>query len=193
MSVSAASLSYYYPEIVLPLAKPEKWRLGLKFVNSSAAGVSTQDTGKFAMYLAKVKALELNQSLWVEGTEPPSEFALTWARAFIQQLEADDFSPTGVVASAEGGVGIYFVDGDKYADLECLNSGAILGVISNRSDRPVAWEVEQDARGLARASERVREFLDPSQTNENVSERQEYRRQFLALRAIVSSLRPARY
>ncbi len=192
MSVSAASIACYYSEIVTPVAKLEKWSPGLQFVNSSAAGVSTQESGKFAIHFGKVKALELDQSLWVEGVEPPSEFALAWARAFIQQLETDDFSPTGVVSSAEGGVGIYFVDGDNYADLECLNSGAILGVIANRSDRPVAWEVEQDARGLACASVRIREFLHPSKTTEAVSEQPRYRQPFLALRALISSLRSTR-
>jgi len=123
---------------------------------------ATQVTGQFATYFSYLQKLSQDPSLWVDGAEPPSQQALTLAQAFMQQLEKDHFPPTGVVASGEGGAGIYFIDGNKYADLECLNSGAILGVISNRRDRPTAYEVEQDAGGLAHASLRIREWMTRS-------------------------------
>jgi len=150
---------------------------------------TTQLNGKFAVHFAELQALEVNQTLWVEGAEPPNDFALAWARLFLQRLQSDDFLPAGVLASAEGGVGIYFVDGNKYADIECLNSGVILGVISNRRDRPFAWQVEQDAGGLACASQRVREFLGTTKTTENVSKRPASRQPVWSIRALISSLR----
>jgi len=161
MTISAVSLDYIYPPaIILPLAEREKAVLGLGIAISSFQSAITREIGKFANLFAKLSALEIDQDLWLDGVEPPNEFARIWAYAFLQQLQKDDLLPTGITPSAEAGVGIYFIDGDKYADIECLNSGAILGVISNRRDRPFAWEVEQDARGLARASARITEFLN---------------------------------
>ncbi len=202
MSDSAASL-VYDPYDFAPPATATK-QVVLKLFNDAprtvsattqlndtprATSATTQLNGKFASHFAKLQALEVDQALWVEGAEPPNDFALAWARLFLQQLQSDDFSPAGVLASAEGGVGIYFVDGSKYADLECLNSGAILGVISNRRDRPFAWEVEQDAGGLACASQRVREFFDTAKTTENVPKRSDSRQPVWSIRALVSSLR----
>jgi hypothetical protein len=107
--------------------------------------------------------------LWPEGTEAPSNVAIAWAHLVLQQLQTDGLLPTRVVASAEGGVGICFIDGSKYADIECLNSGAILGVTSDKRHRPIVWEVQQDAREIARAAQRIREFIFPSETSPHAS------------------------
>lgn len=114
---------------------------------------------RFAQYFAKLDALTTDKSLWVEGAEPPSAAILAVARLILRQLETEALEPTRVVASAEGGVGLCFVDGDKYADIECLNSGEILGVVSNRRDRPAVWKIEPDASGFANAAARIRAFI----------------------------------
>jgi hypothetical protein len=112
-----------------------------------------------AVHFEKLKAIIEDPALLPDGAESPSEAAAAWASDMLEQLARDRFPPTHVVASAEGGVAICFVHGDKYADVEFLNSGEILGVVSNRRDRPVVWEVDQNSAGLARASARVREFM----------------------------------
>lgn len=96
---------------------------------------------------------------------------MAWATTALTQLQADGLLPSRVVASAEGGVGLCFVDGIKYADIECLNSGTILGVISDKRTRPVVWEVDQSAGGIARASERIREFVGSFEAGANAPER----------------------
>jgi hypothetical protein len=114
---------------------------------------------RFAQHFAKLDALSTDESLWVEGTEPPSPAVLAVARLILRQLETEALEPTKVVASVEGGAGLCFVDGDKYADIECLNSGEILGVVSNRRDRPAVWKIKPDAVGYAEAAARIRAFI----------------------------------
>ena len=168
---SIATLPYDYPtEIASGIAISEQlslWRYRIP----SNADATTIDYAGFSTHTNKLKALATDNSLWPEDADPPSELALAWANVVINQLCDDNLLPTRIVASAEGGVGICFVDGNRYADIECLNTGAILGVISNRSDRPIVWSVQQDARGIARASERIREFMFTSAARTNASRR----------------------
>jgi hypothetical protein len=112
-------------------------------------------------------AVKDKPSLLPDGAEKPSDYAIAWASAMLEQFLADELPPTRVVASAEGGVAICFVNGNKYADVEFLNTGEILGVVSNRRDRPVAWEVGANSAGMAGASARIREFLDARTTSSN--------------------------
>ncbi|SRR5713101_5603158 len=114
---------------------------------------------KFAAHFEKLAALAIDQTLWVEGAEPPSSLTMVRARAILQQLQVEALEPTRVVGSAEGGVAFCFVSGDKYSDIECLNTDVILGVISNRRDRPFVWEIEPSASGIAQAAARIRDFI----------------------------------
>jgi hypothetical protein len=114
---------------------------------------------RFAPYYAKLELLATDRSLLVDGSAPPSILALAYARAILQQLETESLEPTRIVASADGGVAICIVNGEKYSDIECLNSEEILGVISNRRDTPVVWEVNPTPSGLAGAVARIRDFL----------------------------------
>jgi hypothetical protein len=91
--------------------------------------------------------------------EPASSSALECAREVLRQLEMGSLHPIKISNAAEGGVAICFANREKYADIECLNSGEILGVISNRRDHPIVWEVEPRSGGIAGAIARIREFL----------------------------------
>lgn len=131
--------------------------------------VTTSDYwSEFAGHYAKLNKIAVTPALWPEHTDRPNDAAIQWARFALQQFEEDSLIPTRVVASAEGGVAICFVDGNKYADIECFNTGGILGVTSNRRDRPSVWEILADAGEIARASARIRLFLDAPSTSENV-------------------------
>lgn len=114
----------------------------------------------FAEHFLKLREIAENPSLWPTEAEGPSSKTIAWASRILQHLQDMELAPTRVVASAEGGAAICFVKGNKYSDLECLNTGEILGVVSNRKDRPIAWEVEQSAGGIAQAAVRIREFLN---------------------------------
>ena len=86
--------------------------------------------------------------------------ALSIANIIIEQLQKDELSPAKIVDSAEGGVAFCFVAGNRYADIECLNSGEILGVTTNRRDRPSVWEIQCNSSEIARATERIRAFIN---------------------------------
>jgi hypothetical protein len=176
MIATTATLAYDYPvEIVNFVGSPETLRLRARYSIPSTAATNevTSASGEnagFGLHFSKLSRLSTDASLWLEAG-PPSDLATAWARLVLDQLQSYRLLPTRVVASAEGGVGLCFVDGAKYADIECLNSGTILGVISDSSTRPLVWEVEQTAGGIARASERIREFLNPPKARANASER----------------------
>ena len=129
------------------------------FLRRLEKSLPSTSSKQFAEYFAKLDALATDNSLLVEGTDAPSPAAVAIARTILRQLETEALEPTRVVASAEGGVGICFVAGDKYADIECFNAGEILGAISNRRDRPTIWKIEPSAAGFAEATARIRDFL----------------------------------
>ena len=119
---------------------------------------------KFITHLQKLSDIASKKELWPELAEKPSTNAIFLANIIIQQLQKDELVPAKIVASAEGGVAFCFVDQDKYADIECLNSGEILGVTTNRRDRPSVWEIKQNQSEIARATERIREFISKKKT-----------------------------
>ena len=170
--ITAATLVYEQPpDIVASVSVPQSPRTRFAYYIPREADAATSEDAGFDLHFSKLRRLVVEPSLWPDQADPPTEFAMTWAQLVLQQLQGDNLLPTRAVASAEGGIGICFVDGTKYADIECLNSGVILGVISNKSARPIVWEIEQDPRGLTQASQRIREFFVSSKAHADVSER----------------------
>jgi len=157
MTADVVTLEYILPPaIYAPVAAQENWQ-GERVVFRYDA--TTNESVGFAAQYSKLRSLATQQSLWPKGSAGPSAWAIKEAREILEQLQTENLLPARVVASAEGGVALCFVRGDKYADIETLNSGEILGVVANRRDRPSVWEVQQNARGFASAAARIREFL----------------------------------
>jgi len=92
------------------------------------------------------------------GAEPPGQDALHRAHEVLEALDAMRFRPDRVAASAEGGVAIAFVREQRYADVECYNSGEILAVTSDGRGRPEVWEVAPNEIG--RTLDRIRDHID---------------------------------
>ena len=76
-------------------------------------------------------------------------------------LESVPLVPTRIVPSAEGGIAVCFVHGDRYADLECLNSGEILAVTYRGVAEPLVWEVAPESATLRTAIEHIRAHFNP--------------------------------
>src|SRR5689334_17757210 len=89
----------------------------------------------------------------------PNETAVNHGRRVVERLRRMKFAPNRVDSSAEGGVNIAFIQDDLYADVECLNSGEILAVTSNRKDRPRVWEVQPNDTDIDHALEILREHV----------------------------------
>jgi hypothetical protein len=159
--IAATTLAYTEPtsQWAPPGSELEYPRNVIASPRAVHAATNEYTNSKFATHFAKLRAIANQRSLLPEGAEAPTGLAVNWARAALQQLQEDEFPPTRVVAAMEGGVAICFVYEDKYADLESLNSGEILGVTSNRRDPPIAWEIEPSSVGIARAIVRIRQFF----------------------------------
>ena len=161
MIADVATIPYaYVQEIDAPEASKLQWQYSIP----ADPDASTSQLSGFEAHFSKLKALATDHTLWAAPQQPPSDIALALARFVLQDLQSGDMQPNRVVASAEGGAAVCFINGNKYADIECLDSGTILGVISNKHDRPIVWEIEPYPRDIARAIERIREFIYSPET-----------------------------
>lgn len=93
------------------------------------------------------------------GAEPPNLDALYWAKTVLEILFSMNFQPTCITPSVENGVGISFVRGRKYADVECFNTGEILAVTSDGQNNPEVWEVTNHLENIEIALRKIRDFI----------------------------------
>lgn len=83
-----------------------------------------------------MSALELSE----EQHEKPNLLSLGISAELLLRLNDLGMKPTLVNDFIEGGVGIIFIDGNRYADIEVDNEGDVLVCVSNRVDPPAVWE-----------------------------------------------------
>jgi hypothetical protein len=75
------------------------------------------------------------------GSEKPSSFAVDAAMIILSSALGIRI-PDRVGPSAQGGVGLFFYSGDRYADIECFNNGEILGTTAIGRERPHIWPIK---------------------------------------------------
>jgi hypothetical protein len=93
-------------------------------------------------------------------SSPPSENAIVRAWELFCLSNARHLPPTNVVPSLEGGVGVCFAHNGKYADLECLNSNGVLGVVSDRQGHVDTFDVNpSNEADVDNAIFRIKEFI----------------------------------
>ena len=126
---------------------------------------------EFDKHFKKLEELRRTPSLVPSGAEAPSTSVIEGACDILCVFQMNGLVPTRVVASAESGVAICFVQGDNYSDVEYLNTGEILGVTSNRHDRPSVWEIRPGLDDVMQAAYRIRRFLNQSSSKKNVAKR----------------------
>lgn len=91
---------------------------------------------------------------------PPNDRALAVAREILDtQCAPLGMVPTRVVASAEGGVGLVFTSGDRYADIEVFNDGDIAVLVSSHGTGTDALDIRNSPEDLRRALIMIRVFL----------------------------------
>jgi hypothetical protein len=91
-------------------------------------------------FIREIESLsELHDDFNGYGSEAPNDESIKLASQVV--LSAVTIKPTRVVASAHGGVVIYFVRAGKRADIECLNTGEIVATISENLTLPRVWEI----------------------------------------------------
>jgi hypothetical protein len=94
--------------------------------------------------LAKLARLRKLGPQWEStGASPPNETALVAATEALVWLSAADAEPRNIDPSTDDGVCISFRNGERYADIECYNSGEILAVTISGEGEPVVFEVRR--------------------------------------------------
>lgn len=96
-------------------------------------------------------------------TEPPSPSALDNARALLARFQASNIRPQRVIPTAEGGIGILFHAGVRYADYECANSGSITSLFSDGNGIVRAQVVHASFEGEEASLAQLAKFLNPSE------------------------------
>lgn len=86
----------------------------------------------------------LNSNWDTYGSEPPSKQSIIAATAIAKAFIDFGLIPDAVGPSAEGGIAICFVRNQKYADIECFNTGETLAVRYSSDENPTAWELNAD-------------------------------------------------
>ena len=117
--------------------------------------------GWFRKCMKKLASLrQLGKNWNGYGSEPPSNKTLRWVEEVLEKLHDLHFAPDRVVASAENGVGIIFHRNEKYADIECLNSGKMSAVTFVGQEEPTVWELDETEYDLDQCLERIRNFIE---------------------------------
>jgi len=93
------------------------------------------------------------------NSEQPSKVAASAATAVGKTLIAFGLVPDAVTASPEGGIAMCFMRNQKYADIECLNSGEILAIRYSSNDDPKAWAIMPDAVATDATIKSLSEYL----------------------------------
>ncbi|GEM_PF-3875807 len=112
----------------------------------------------FLKLFGRVNSLRNLQDDWNSyGAAAPNKRARFWARRVLDELVGLNFAPLTVTASSDEGVAIFFRSEGKRASIECLNSGEILGVLSQGSEAPEVLLISQSH--LKRAVSTIQTFL----------------------------------
>ncbi|MBI2435778.1 MAG: hypothetical protein HYV26_23225 [Candidatus Hydrogenedentes bacterium] len=98
------------------------------------------------------------------GAEPPSQQAITNARAFVALLESENILPVTVLPSSAGGVGITFEEQNLQAFVEFRNDGSKALMFSDFDSEETELvsipERETNPQSIVR---RIQEFLNAAQ------------------------------
>lgn len=174
-STTSISSSNTYYSLGSPISTPCK----IQVTNLRGKDIKNNSTARVRLPLLSDSLSETYTVNWLSGcidrleslgklrknwnsydSEPPNSTALYWGRIVIEILTSINFPPSNISASAEEGINIYFICDEKYADIECLNTGEILAVNSNRRDHPDVWQVNRSKEDIKRSLEKIRAYLE---------------------------------
>lgn len=103
------------------------------------------------------RALALNSDWNSYGAPVPSAEAGTLAKQIIDSLESDFFFAPEIVPSSEGGIAATFSDIERFAQIECLNSGTVLVTTFSKTEEPSVVALKSSE--VRRAVQTIRDFL----------------------------------
>jgi hypothetical protein len=94
------------------------------------------------------------------GSAPPNALAIWNTTNILENLNRIDFAPTNIAPSAEEGVVVSFVKGDRYAVIECYNDGEILAAFSEGARDPEVLVVGDSKQDLMETIDRANAFIE---------------------------------
>ena len=162
--IHSGSIQNQSNKVMEEILKSDAWQ--------SSAFVQHHRNERFQTVFAQLERCKGMDSGWDSyDAEPPSKKAINYAGTILDALKKIDFVPSCVCPSVEGGVGIAFVDGDAYADIECFNDGEMLVALAAKSKSPTIREI--NLSNLDSTIKKIREFLQSENTISNDSREQE--------------------
>jgi hypothetical protein len=90
----------------------------------------------------------------------PSPASIATAERILKLLRSAMLPPSRIVPSAAGGIGICFIDADRYADIEIFNDQEILATAYRGRSDPCVWEVNSDTESITEAIRQIRAHFD---------------------------------
>ena len=109
---------------------------------------------------AAIEELMKLQAGWDGYDAPaPNREAARLAKTAMGIASAEGLSVDRVVPAGDGGVALCFLDGEKYADIECLNDGEIFSALSDGHGYRHVIQVQSTDDDLKKAAQRIGEFL----------------------------------
>jgi hypothetical protein len=131
-----------------------------KFANEKGSIQKQEKDAWFLKYVSLLEQLRKLPENWDSyGADPPNLTALYWSKTVLELLLEINFTPNKITASVENGVGISFIQGEKYADIECFNTGEILAVTSDKQGNPNVWQVDDNLDSIKSALEKIYVFI----------------------------------
>ena len=78
------------------------------------------------------------------GADPPGANAIQASRRILEELAGAMILPSAIVPSAEGGISIYFMTGDRTVYVESYNQGLQALVMYDQNGSPDVLEIGRD-------------------------------------------------
>lgn len=108
--------------------------------------------------LSKLCSLQNNWDSY--GAPSPNENAFQNAGRILKWMKPSDLELLNVVPSAEGGIGFCFKVHNRYADIEAMNDGTILGVRYVGMEAPILIELDGSDESIKQGLEEIRQHID---------------------------------
>ncbi len=98
---------------------------------------------------------------WDEcGAAPPNELAIRLAHRAIRALRVAGVPVPNISPSVEEGVCLWYRREGRYADLECFNTGEVVGVVLDEAGAHQTFEVAQSDVAIMGAADRIKSHLE---------------------------------
>ena len=133
------------------------WQTSLEQTHESAVWINRKRFADARRQLGKTSTLV--QGWDAHEAEPPNAVSRAAASSILDGLEEASLPPARLTPSAEGGIAISFVEGEKRAIIEVYNTGEIAAATYAPEGEPDVWEFDGTGSALQAAINQIRVYL----------------------------------